>query len=295
MNALRSVRSWFRGHSRIASVALLGVVAAAALAVLLTRPDPAAEPVAASEDVGCSSTTFTSQGSSHQPQPGFAYNSFPPTSGPAWLDSLPFEVYRTPVDQIRLLHNLAHGGVAVQYGSAVPGPVVAEIERWYLAEPRGLLVAPLPELDKRVALTAWTQLVLCPEFEESAFSAFRDAYLFHGPERLSPAALDPPGTEPRILLGEIRVEPGAEEGVRIVLEAREPLVIHAAAILDEEGHAIRRLVVPAGTQQGDLELAWDGVTEQGGAAQSGTYTVQVDAVSLARNLTQSASASFVLP
>ena len=129
------------------------MTAAVGLAVALTRSDPVAaptqpDPVTApvADPVGapvppvtesaCTPTTFTSQGSSHDPSPSFGYNSFPPTSGPAWLEPLPFRVFDTPVDQVRLLHNLAHGGIAVQYGAAVPSSAVDEIERWYLEQPR---------------------------------------------------------------------------------------------------------------------------------------------------------------
>ena len=156
-----------------------------------------------------------------------------------------------------------------------------------------MIVAPLPELADRVALTAWTQLLTCTDVDETVLSTFRDAYLFHGPERLSPGALDPPGTKPRQLLGEVRAEARAE-GVAILIDTREPLLLHAASILDSQGRVVRRLETPAGVQNGELELTWDRVGNDGSPAPPDTYIVQVDVVSPARDLTQSGSASFEL-
>ena len=57
---------------------------------------------------------------------------------------------------------------------------------------------------------------------------------------------------------------------------------------------MRRLDVPAGVQEGELQLTWDGSGGDGTRAAPGAYTVQVDAVSSERDLTQSASTAFEL-
>jgi hypothetical protein len=142
---------------------------------------------------------------------GFKYNSFPPTSGPHDAQWVIWNVYDKPVPQINLVHNLEHGGVAVQYGSQVPKATVDQIVAWYSEDPTGIVVAPLPALGKRIALTAWTaeydgdpaadpssrithsegRLAMCPTFDEDAFSTFRDDYRYNGVERFAPEHLQP--------------------------------------------------------------------------------------------------------
>ena len=128
----------------------------------------------------------------------FEYNTSPPTTGPHFDAPAPWDFYSDPVEQFRLVHNLEHGGVVVQYGEDVPESTVAEIRDWYLGDPNGIVVAALPELEDEIALTAWTSpdvapdeepgpgqgvLAKCPRFDAAAFDTFKDAYGFRGPER----------------------------------------------------------------------------------------------------------------
>jgi hypothetical protein len=137
---------------------------------------------------------------------GFEYNTSPPTSGPHLDIPAPWDIYSEPVEQIRLVHNLEHGGVVVQYGEDVPAPTVDRIRDWYLEDPNGIVVAPLPELGDELTLGAWTApdpvpgeepgpgqgvLATCPGFNAGAFDAFKDAYGFRGPERFPRDGLVP--------------------------------------------------------------------------------------------------------
>lgn len=69
---------------------------------------------------------------------------------------------------------------------------------------------PIAGLGNKVAISAWTgdpskyyqngyygigHLAICPQFNEKAFTAFRDAYRGHGPEGI-PLSSDQPGTGP---------------------------------------------------------------------------------------------------
>ena len=45
-----------------------------------------------------------------------------------------------------------------------------------------MLVAPLPKLGDKIALTAWTQWAECTHFNQNAFSKFRSAFRYHAPE-----------------------------------------------------------------------------------------------------------------
>jgi hypothetical protein len=143
---------------------------------------------------GCTVETFASQGRQHvqELEKGFEYNSFPATSGPHYPTPAIWNIYTDPVDQIRVVHNLEHGGIVVQYGDKVPAETVAQITNWYDNSDRsGILVAPLPALGDKVALTAWTHLATCPGFDQKAVDAFTDAHRYKGPERFPVNAMQP--------------------------------------------------------------------------------------------------------
>jgi len=134
---------------------------------------------------GCEAERFPEQRARHLPElpEGFAYNSFPPTSGPSADAPLVWDVYDEPVPQFSLVHNLFHGGVAVQYGDRVPREAVRRIAEWYEADPDATVVAPLPRLGADVAVTAWRNLLRCDGFHERSFTGFRTQHRFNGPER----------------------------------------------------------------------------------------------------------------
>jgi len=139
----------------------------------------------------CVRQDFPMQGRNHVTEldEGFEYSSNPPTSGPHFPVPAIWNVYEQPVPEIRLVHNLEHGGVIVQYGDEVPPGTVQQIVDWYAEDPNGLIVAPLPEdaparLANRITLTSWTHLATCTAFDEDSYSDFRDDY--RGPEGDAP-------------------------------------------------------------------------------------------------------------
>lgn len=142
---------------------------------------------------GCTLQTFPEQGRNHlndlnaRPKS----NSFPPTSGPHYFQPVVWGSYPTPVSELQAVHNLEHGGVVVQYGSKVPATTVAQLQDFYDSDPNGMLLAPLPALGNKIALTAWTHLGSCTRYDETAFKDFRDAYRYHGPERIPKQFLNP--------------------------------------------------------------------------------------------------------
>ncbi|MGZ8688062.1 MAG: DUF3105 domain-containing protein [Gaiellaceae bacterium] len=134
------------------------------------------------------------------------WNTFPPTNGPHYGEAALFGAYEEPLEQARVVHNLEHGGVYVQYGKDVPDATVAELKGFYDDHLNGTLLAPLPELGKTIALGAWVApdsavagagergsgyLAKCTTFDESAYAAFFDAYQFKGPERFPASAMAP--------------------------------------------------------------------------------------------------------
>ncbi len=120
--------------------------------------------------------------SSLNPNPPPSWNSFPPTSGRHYYTPLPFGIYTEVMPEIRLVHNLEHGAVILQYGDKVPPEQVRQITAWYQQDANALVVAPLPKLGAKVALTAWTDWTECTGFNEKAANAFRKAFRYHAPE-----------------------------------------------------------------------------------------------------------------
>lgn len=181
-------------RTRIVLFALVGVLVVVGVGVgLATALGGGEDASAALAAAGCTDQTLADQGRQHVTTlpKDFKYNSFPPTSGrhdPRWAL---WNFYDRPVRQIQLVHNLEHGGIVVQYGDKVPKAQVDEIRTWYLEDPTALLVAPLPSLGDKIALTAWTHLSTCPGFDEKAFQAFYDAHVLNGPERFPADRLQP--------------------------------------------------------------------------------------------------------
>jgi hypothetical protein len=142
---------------------------------------------------GCVAQTIAEQGRDHVTElpEDYEYSSTPPTSGTHHPQPAIWNVYTDPVEQMRLVHNLEHGGIVVQYGEDAPDATVAEIQSWYEQDPNGVIVAPLPELGAQVAVTAWTHLLTCQGFNAEAFDKFTEEFRFKGPERFSPEAMQP--------------------------------------------------------------------------------------------------------
>jgi hypothetical protein len=125
------------------------------------------------------------------PSPPPKWNSFPPTSGRHYYQPIPFDQYTEALPEIRLVHNLEHGAVILQYGDKVPQAQIDAITAWYQKDANAVVVAPLPKLGAKVALTAWTQWAECTGFNKKAADAFRSAFRYHAPERFPPSALGP--------------------------------------------------------------------------------------------------------
>jgi Protein of unknown function (DUF3105) len=135
-----------------------------------------------------------------------SWNSFPPTSGPHYFTPAVYDIYSQPVQLARVLHNLEHGGVYMLYGSKTPKDTAGKLAEVYNKDPRGLVVAPLPELGNKIALGAWTSehpgstevgtghLAMCTKVDTDAFWAFIKEYRGRGPEGFPLNSLQPGGT-----------------------------------------------------------------------------------------------------
>ena len=97
--------------------------------------------------------------------------------------------------------------VVVHYGKDVSQEAIDKLRDWYDDDPGGLIVARLPDLNKQIALTAWTTpdsapggeggirgrgyLAKCPAFDEAAFDRFVEEHRYKGPERVPPELMTP--------------------------------------------------------------------------------------------------------
>jgi hypothetical protein len=190
----------------VAGVALVGIVAVA-LAVGVGGNDDAADARPALEAAGCTVTTVEALSGAHTiatpDGTSDEWNTDPPTSGPHYEVTAIWGSFQEPVNQAQLLHNLEHGGVAIQYGDDVSPATVEQLEAFVADNPRGTILAPYPSLAGQIALGAWVTesasepdagngyLAKCDSFDEQAFQAFLDAYQFRGPERFPADTLLP--------------------------------------------------------------------------------------------------------
>ncbi len=188
------------------AVGLIPVAAGAALIVTavalfrgqVSEPTPA-DVAAAMSRAGCTSKTFPAQSREHVTDINakIRYNTFPPTTGPHYFAPVDWDFYGAPLVQIQIVHNLEHGGIVIQFGTKVDRATVRKLVEFYREDPHLLVAAPLPKLDKRIALAAWTvpprepgerpasgvgRLAICGDFAEGAFRDFVDAYRDKGPE-----------------------------------------------------------------------------------------------------------------
>jgi hypothetical protein len=124
------------------------------------------------------------------PSPAPTWNSFPPTSGRHYYQPLIFNQYSQPVAEIQAVHNLEHGAMILQYGDKVTPAQIDEITTWYRKDPNAIIVAPLPQLGDKVAMTAWTYWAECTGFDTKAANAFK-VFRYRAPEKFPKSYLDP--------------------------------------------------------------------------------------------------------
>ena len=184
----------------------LALVGAAAGAYFVLRDDSSESAETAMTNAGCTFRTFPALPAGvHISNPNATpkeWNSFPPTSGPHYGQWVIWGAYDQPVRLAESVHNLEHGGIVIFYGDDVPAEEVEKLSGFWREDPVAMLLAPLPRLGNKIAVTAWYTpnpgeangngiLAECTRFNEGAFKAFRDAYRFKGPERIPPESLQP--------------------------------------------------------------------------------------------------------
>jgi hypothetical protein len=170
-------------------------------------PAPATEELEqASESAGCDlQTGLPDEGNTHIDDEDAAdvdYQSDPPTSGDHYGDgrevlsgALADGAYLEPPPLGRVIHGLEHQRVAIQYSPELSEEDQLALKGVFDADPQGVFFFPNPDMPFEVAVTAWTNLVGCDQFEGDAtldaVQAFRDNFrgtVGDGPE---PIPLEP--------------------------------------------------------------------------------------------------------
>ncbi|MGD8623591.1 MAG: DUF3105 domain-containing protein [Anaerolineae bacterium] len=107
-----------------------------------------------------------------------AYNSTPPTSGPHYGSLAEWGVHEEPIADELVVHNLEDGGVGVWYDCPDGCPeLVTQLTSVVDGYHDGVILAPYPGMDSRIALTAWNRIDKFEAFDEGRIEGFIRAYL----------------------------------------------------------------------------------------------------------------------
>ena len=133
----------------------------------------------AGERVPLQGREHIAQGVSHTP-----YSSVPPTSGPHYFNPAPWRVYTEPLEDEVLVYNLEHGGIGIHYNC--PEGCEDLVRRLVSVGDRfeHIIQSPYPNMDTRIALTAWGFLDKFEDFDGARIVDFIEDHIDKGPERI---------------------------------------------------------------------------------------------------------------
>ena len=128
------------------------------------------------------------------------YGTVPPTSGNHNPVPISDGAYVTPVtsdtskpSNIRNeVHAMEHGRIEIHSTPSLPESEQLALKGVFDADPPGMLLYPDPDMPYDVAVTAWTNEVVCPHYNPVVLDVirnFRDTYRGNGPEQAIPINL----------------------------------------------------------------------------------------------------------
>jgi Protein of unknown function (DUF3105) len=141
------------------------------------------------------------EGATHIPNSeAVEYSTEPPTSGNHNPVPINDGAYITPITSntsqetnIRNeVHALEHGRIEIHYSPNLPENQQLALKGVFDQDPNGMLLFPDPDMPYDVAVTAWTNMVACPTYNEGVLDVirnFRDTYRGNGPEQAVPIVL----------------------------------------------------------------------------------------------------------
>ncbi len=105
------------------------------------------------------------------------YNSRPPTSGPHYDQKAQDGVHNQPIPNELQVHNLEDGGVMVQYDCPDGCEELVEQLTGVVSRSKSeVILAPYPEMESRIVLTAWGRIDRLEVFDEERIIDFIEAY-----------------------------------------------------------------------------------------------------------------------
>ena len=139
------------------------------------------------------------------------YNSDPPTSGHHLKYVAKWDIHSEPIPKELQVHNLEDGGVIIQYNCPEACPkLVATLEAIFMqyrqkanddvpehvrqknpylrSKYHHLVLAPYPNMDAKIALTAWQRIDTFDAYDEQRIVRFIEAYIgvdHHPPRKFS--------------------------------------------------------------------------------------------------------------
>ncbi len=129
--------------------------------------------------------SFPALSRDHVTDATFAETGLPPTGGahsPTWQNC---GIYDIPVENETAVHSLEHGAIWIAYHPDLPADEVEALRD--LARGRNLmLVAPFPDLDGNIAVSAWGQQIVVADSQDGRIGQFIARFRGQGPEPGAP-------------------------------------------------------------------------------------------------------------
>ncbi|MBI4053725.1 MAG: DUF3105 domain-containing protein [Candidatus Doudnabacteria bacterium] len=127
---------------------------------------------------------FTIQGQTHIPPSAShdPYNSNPPTSGSHYAVPADWGVYREPLPDEQLVHNLEHGGIWISYKNPEDKEMVKQLEDLVGGYKTKVILTPRAQNDAPIALAAWGRLQKLDKFDAEVIRQFIKNLVNKGPE-----------------------------------------------------------------------------------------------------------------
>lgn len=119
------------------------------------------------------------------------YNSVPGTSGWHYGSPhapIPWGVYREFISDEVLIHNLEHAGIGIHYDCPDRCPELVRQLEAFARQYQKIVVSPYPDMERRIALTAWTFIDKFDDYDEERISDFIEDHInsSEAPEPFAP-------------------------------------------------------------------------------------------------------------
>ena len=105
------------------------------------------------------------------------YSSIPPTSGWHIGQTARWGVHDEPLPNEVLMHNLEHAGVIIHYSCADGCPELVLELKEIVDQAQKVILSPYPDMDTKIALTAWGYIDRLDAFDRARIADFINAHV----------------------------------------------------------------------------------------------------------------------